>query len=100
MMKPALQSVAVACGALLAFGVGLAIVRQPALAAHAGAPYTNVDHRNDRGNDTGDSQIEGLKATRPELLLAQRAAARRRAQSAILCAPLASASPVSSCRLR
>ena len=39
---------------------GLAIVRQPALAAHAGAPYTNVDHRNDRGNDTGDLQIEGL----------------------------------------
>jgi hypothetical protein len=25
----------------------------------AGAPYTNVDHRN-RGNDTGDSQIEKL----------------------------------------
>jgi hypothetical protein len=43
--------------ALLAFGAGL---RQPALAAHAGAPHTNVDDRNDRGNDTGDSQIEGL----------------------------------------
>ena len=59
-MKRSIQSVAVACGALLAFGAGLAMVRQPALAAHAGAPYTNVDHRNDRGNDTGDSQIEGL----------------------------------------
>ena len=33
---------------------------QPAMAAHAGALYTNVDPRNDRGNNTGDSQIEGL----------------------------------------
>ena len=30
------------------------------MAAHAGAPYTNVDSRSDRGNDIGDSQIEGL----------------------------------------
>jgi hypothetical protein len=29
-------------------------------AAHAGAPYTNVDHRNDAGNDTGDSQVDRL----------------------------------------
>ena len=33
-----------------------------ALAAHAGAPYTNVDHSNDMGNDTGDSRVEGLNA--------------------------------------
>lgn len=31
-------------------------------AAHAGAPYTNVDHSNDAGNDTGDSRVEGLNA--------------------------------------
>ena len=31
-------------------------------AAHAGAPYTNVDHGNDMGNDTGDSRVEGLNA--------------------------------------
>ena len=59
-MKPAILISCCCMRALLAFGAGLAIVRQPALAAHAGAPYTNVDHRNDRGNDTGDSQIEGL----------------------------------------
>jgi hypothetical protein len=47
-------------GTLLAFASGLAFVPQSAMAAHAGAPYTNVDSRNDRGNDTGDSQIEGL----------------------------------------
>ncbi len=31
-------------------------------AAHAGDPYRNVDHSNDMGNDTGDSQVEGLNA--------------------------------------
>lgn len=30
------------------------------LAADAGHPYSNVDHSNDAGNDTGDSQIESL----------------------------------------
>lgn len=35
---------------------------RPALAAHAGAPYANVDHRNDAGNDTGDSQTDQLNA--------------------------------------
>ena len=46
-------------GTFLAFASGLAFV-QPTMAAHAGAPYTNVDSRSDRGNDIGDSQIEGL----------------------------------------
>ena len=59
-MKPILQLTAVLFGTLLAFASGLAFVPQPAMAAHAGAAYTNVDPRNDRGNDTGDSQIEGL----------------------------------------
>jgi hypothetical protein len=38
----------------------LAFPPRPALAANADAPYTNVDPRNDRGNDTGDSRVEGL----------------------------------------
>lgn len=59
-MKPAMKSIAVLSGTLLAFGVGLALAPHPALAAHAGAPYTNVDRRNDLGNDTGDSQVDGL----------------------------------------
>ncbi len=29
-------------------------------AAHADAPYRNVDRSNDMGNDTGDLQVEGL----------------------------------------
>ena len=34
----------------------------PAFAAHAGAPYKNVDHKNDAGNDTGDSKVDQLNA--------------------------------------
>ncbi len=59
-MKPAMKSIAVLSGTLLAFGVGLAFAPHSALAAHAGAPYTNVDRSNDLGNDTGDSQVEEL----------------------------------------
>jgi hypothetical protein len=59
-MKTLMKQSVVLCGALLAFGAGFAFASRPALAAHAGAPYTNVDPRNDRGNNTGDSQIEGL----------------------------------------
>ncbi len=33
-----------------------------AFAAHAGAPYSNVDHSNDSRNNTGDSQVDGLNA--------------------------------------
>ena len=44
----------------LAFAPALAFTPSPALAAHAGAPYTNVDPSNDKGNDTGDSKVEGL----------------------------------------
>ena len=29
-------------------------------AAHADAPYRNVDRSNDMGNDTGNSRVEGL----------------------------------------
>ena len=54
----------------LSFMRNAAVVMLPAFAcapstgfaAHAGAPYTNVDHSNDMGNDTGDSQVDGLNA--------------------------------------
>jgi hypothetical protein len=53
-------------GALLALGIILAFAPRPALAANAGAPYTNVDPSNDRGNDTGDSKVEGLNKTQSD----------------------------------
>lgn len=57
-MKTALLLPAMA----VTFAAGLALAPAPVLAAHAGAPYTNVDHRNDAGNDTGDSQVDALNA--------------------------------------
>ncbi len=39
-----------------------ALAPAAAFAAHAGAPYTNVDHSNDMGNDTGDFRVEGLNS--------------------------------------
>ena len=39
---------------------------RPARAAHAGAPYTNVDKRNDAGNDTGDSAVDQLNAAQSD----------------------------------
>jgi hypothetical protein len=47
---------------VLALGGISLLAPGPAQAAHAGAPYTNVDHSNDMGNDTGDSQVEKLNA--------------------------------------
>jgi hypothetical protein len=41
----------------------LALAPAPVLAAHAGDPYRNVDHSNDKGNDTGDSQVDGLNGS-------------------------------------
>jgi hypothetical protein len=46
----------------LALAPAFSLTPSPAFAAHAGAPYTNVDHSNDAGNDTGDSKVEGLNA--------------------------------------
>jgi hypothetical protein len=43
-------------------GSGSMLAPAPAHAAHAGAPYSNVDHSNDMGNDTGDSQIDSLNS--------------------------------------
>jgi hypothetical protein len=39
-----------------------ALAPSAAYAAHAGAPYKNVDKRNDAGNDTGDSKVDELNA--------------------------------------
>ena len=47
---------------LAALALASAGALRPAYAAHAGAPYTNVDRRNDAGNDTGDSQVDQLNA--------------------------------------
>ena len=47
----------------LALAPAFAMAQSPVLAAHAGDPYRNVDHSNDMGNNTGDSQVEGLNAT-------------------------------------
>jgi len=41
----------------LAFAVGVA---SPAFAANARHPYSNVDRRVDKGNPTGDDQVERL----------------------------------------
>ena len=40
----------------------VALAPSASFAAHAGAPYSNVDHSNDMGNDTGDSRVEGLNS--------------------------------------
>ncbi len=45
---------------LAAFGAAAFALAPQAHAAHAGAPYTNVDHSNDAGNNTGDSEVEKL----------------------------------------
>ena len=44
----------------LALGTTLAVATAPGHAANANNPYGNVDHRNDAGNDTGDSQVDKL----------------------------------------
>jgi|SRR5690348_10351081 hypothetical protein len=43
--------------------LGVLAMAQPASwAANADAPYSNVDRRNDAGNDTGDSRVEQLNS--------------------------------------
>ena len=39
---------------------GLVLVAPAAMAANANQPYSNVDHRVDAGNNTGDAQVEQL----------------------------------------
>ncbi len=48
---------------MLAFSVivaGLAFGPQIGHAADAASPYKNINHQNDAGNDTGDSQVDKL----------------------------------------
>jgi hypothetical protein len=40
--------------------IGWVLCPHAGYAANASAPYANVDHRNDAGNDTGDSQVDKL----------------------------------------
>ena len=43
-------------------GAFLLAAPMAAYAANAAHPYSNVDHRNDAGNNTGDSQVDRLNA--------------------------------------
>ncbi len=44
---------------LAGFGL-VAVLPLAARAANADNPYGNIDHSNDAGNNTGDSQVDGL----------------------------------------
>jgi hypothetical protein len=57
-----MKTVILATACVLAFGTGAMLAPAPAMAAHAGAPYTNVDHSNDDGNATGDSRVDALNS--------------------------------------
>ena len=46
----------------LALGLGLGLAPAQLLAANADDPHQNVDKRNDAGNSTGNSQVEGLNS--------------------------------------
>ena len=59
-----MNSIKVLLAMALAVAPALALTPSPVLAANADAPYQNVDHSNDKGNDTGDSQVEGLNVHR------------------------------------
>ena len=49
----------------------LALGSVPALAANADHPYTNIDHSNDKGNNTGDSQVDKLNQAQIDSARAQ-----------------------------
>ena len=44
----------------LAVAMGAALYSAPSIAANARQPYTNIDKRVDKGNDTGDSRVPDL----------------------------------------
>ncbi|HST74057.1 MAG TPA: hypothetical protein VLJ20_01695 [Acetobacteraceae bacterium] len=46
----------------IAVTAALTLAPAPGHAANADNPYGNVDHRNDAGNDTGDSKVDQLNA--------------------------------------
>lgn len=43
------------CASALIVAGGIAFWRSPSFSANAHHPYQNVNHRNDRGNNTGDA---------------------------------------------
>jgi hypothetical protein len=55
-----MRTIVFAASLVVAFAAGMALTPSPLLAANADAPYSNVDKRNDAGNDTGNSKVEGL----------------------------------------
>jgi hypothetical protein len=55
-------TIAYASAFALVMGIGFLLSPMPAMAAHAGAPYANVDRSNDLGNDTGDSRVDSLNS--------------------------------------
>jgi hypothetical protein len=57
------KTIAYAAAIALVAASGALLSPSPAQAAHAGEPYTNVDHSNDLGNDTGDSRVDGLNSS-------------------------------------
>ncbi len=46
----------------LAVAFGSALAASPSIAANARHPYQNVNRSNDKGNDTGDAQVERLNS--------------------------------------
>ncbi len=48
--------------AIIGAALAAVLVAPACMAANARNPYGNVDHRNDAGNDTGDSQVDALNA--------------------------------------
>ena len=55
-----MKNIIVASAFVLGGVIGL--VAPSAQAANARHPYSNVDHRNDNGNNTGDDQVERLNS--------------------------------------
>ena len=48
--------------AALALALGAGLAPSPGRAANADQPYSNVDHRNDAGNSTGNAQVDRLNS--------------------------------------
>ena len=56
---------------LVAAAAVVTFAASPVLAANAKHPHRNVDHRVDKGGDTGDSQVEKLNQQQLDSLHAQ-----------------------------
>ncbi|MGI4951302.1 MAG: hypothetical protein ACRYGM_05820 [Janthinobacterium lividum] len=55
----------------LVVAMGAAIYSAPTMAANARHPYQNINKKNDKGNDTGDSQVEKLNQQQLDSVRAQ-----------------------------